>query len=50
MNGKLIQELGIEKRFYTKDKTYNYVRTLIFPLQKTGQFNSQIRNFKAKKI
>ena len=50
VNGKLVQELGIEKRFYAKDKTYNYVRTLIFPLQKTGKFNSQITNFKAKKI
>ena len=50
VNGKLVQELGIEKRFYAKDKTYNYVRTLVFPLQKTGKFNSQITNFKARKI
>lgn len=50
VNGKLIQELGIEKKFYAKDKTYNYVRTLVFPLQKTGKFSSQITNFKAKKI
>ena len=50
VNGKLVQELGIEKRYYTKDKTYNYVRTLVFPLQKTGAFSSQISNFKAKKI
>ncbi|MBR6170491.1 MAG: beta-N-acetylhexosaminidase, partial [Bacteroidaceae bacterium] len=50
VNGKLVQELSIEKRFYAKDKTYNYVQTLIFPLQKTGKFNSQISNFKAKKM
>ncbi|MBQ9525729.1 MAG: family 20 glycosylhydrolase [Bacteroidaceae bacterium] len=50
VNGKLVQELSIEKRFYAKDKTYNYVQTLIFPLQKTGKFNSQILNFKAKKM
>ena len=50
VNGKLVQELGIEKRFYTKDKTYNYVRTLVFPLQKTGSFNSRITNFKARKV
>lgn len=45
-----MQELGIEKRFYMKDKTYNYIRTLVFPLQKTGSFNSRITNFKARKI
>ncbi len=50
VNGKLVQELGIEKRFYMKDKTYNYIRTLVFPLQKTGSFNSRITNFKARKI
>ena len=49
-NGKLVQELGIEKRYYTKDKTYNYVRTLVFPLQNTGAFKSTITNFKAKKL
>ena len=50
VDGKLVQEMGIEKKYYTKDKTYNYVRTLVFPLQKTGNFSSQITNFKAKKI
>lgn len=50
VNGKLVQELGIEKRFYMKDKTYNYIRTLVFPLQKTGAFHSTITNFKARKV
>ena len=50
VNGKSVQELGIEKRFYMKDKTYNYIRTLVFPLQKTGSFNSRITNFKARKV
>ena len=50
IDGKLVQELGIEKRFASEKKQYNYIRTLIFPLQKTGAFSSQITNFKAKKI
>jgi len=50
VNGKLVQELGIERRFASEKKQYNYIRTLIFPLQKTGAFKSQISNFKAKKI
>lgn len=50
VNGKLVQELGIERRFASEKKQYNYIRTLVFPLQKTGVFNSKITNFKAKKI
>ena len=50
VNGKLVQELGIERRFASEKKQYNYIKTLIFPLQKTGKFNSQITNFKASKI
>ena len=49
VNGKLVQELGIEKQFYAKDKTYNYVQTLVFPLHETGRFNSEITQFKALK-
>ena len=50
VDGKLVQELGIERRFASEKKQYNYIRTLIFPLQKTGKFSSQITKFKAKKI
>ena len=50
IDGKLVQELGIEKRFASEKKQYNYIRTLVFPLQKSGSFSSQITNFKAKKI
>lgn len=49
VDGCLVQELGIEKRFYAADKTYNYVRTLVFPLHETGSFNSSITHFKAHK-
>ena len=49
VNGKLVQDLGIEKRFYTENKSYNYVRTLVFPLHETGRFNSRITHFKAVK-
>ncbi len=50
VDGKLVQELGIERRFASEKKQYNYIRTLIFPLQKTGAFSSQISNFKASKV
>ena len=50
VNGKLIQELGIDRRFASEKKQYNYIRTLVFPLQKTGSFNSKITNFKAQKL
>jgi len=48
VNGRLVEELGIEKRFYAKDKTYNYVRTLVFPLHETGSFRSRITHFSAR--
>ena len=47
VNGRLVQELGIEKVMYAEKKTYNYVRTLVFPLQRTGAFRSHITNFLA---
>ncbi|MBO7468172.1 MAG: family 20 glycosylhydrolase [Bacteroidaceae bacterium] len=50
VDGKLVQELGIEARYYNKEKTYNYVRTLIFPLHQTGPFRSTVTHFKAAKL
>ncbi|MBR5962613.1 MAG: family 20 glycosylhydrolase [Bacteroidaceae bacterium] len=49
VDGKLVQELGIEKRYYTENKAYNYVSTLVFPLHETGDFRSRITHFKATK-
>ena len=47
INGKIVEELNIQKRFYNGGKdSMNYVRTLVFPLQETGNFKSQITNLK----
>lgn len=47
VNGKTIKTLDIEKRNFGGEKaTLNYVRTLVFPLKKAGNFNSKITNFK----
>ena len=47
INGKIVEELNIQKRFYNGGKdSMNYVRTLVFPLQETGNFKSQIANLK----
>ncbi len=48
INGKKVEEMGKETRFYEKTgQVYTfYVRTLVFPLQKTGNFKSRITDFK----
>lgn len=50
VNGKLFQTLGYDQRLAADKQPYNVVRTLVFPLWKTGNFNSVITNFQAKKI
>lgn len=50
VNGKLFQTLGYNANFDANAKPYNVVRTLIFPLAKSGKFRSAVTNFKAKKI
>lgn len=50
VNGKLIQTLGYDERLAADKNPYNVVRTLVFPLWKTGHFNSAITNFKAQKL
>ena len=49
VNGKKVQELGYDERFAADKSTYNIVRTLVFPLDTTGDFKSYITNFKAQK-
>ena len=45
INGKLKEELDIQKRYFNGGKdSMNYVRTLVFPLEKTGDFKSMIKN------
>lgn len=47
INGKVVEELNIQKRFYNGGKdSMNYVRTLVFPLEKTGDFKSRVTNLK----
>ena len=45
VNGKLVETLNKQTIFHNegKDKMY-YVRTLVFPLKKAGDFNSKISN------
>lgn len=51
INGKLVEELNIQQRFFDKEgKTkMNYVRTLVFPLEQAGEFKSKISNLKVYK-
>ena len=43
VDGQLKEELNIQKRFFNGGKdSMNYVRTLVFPLQKTGNFKSTV--------
>lgn len=49
VNGRHIQTLGYDERLAADKKPYNVVRTLVFPLQQTGRFQSRVTNFKAAK-
>ena len=45
INGDLKEELNIQKRFFNGGKdSMSYVRTMVFPLEKTGDFKSTIKN------
>ena len=47
VNDQLKDDLTIQTRWFNEGKDkMSYVRTLVFPLQKAGQFNSQIRQLK----
>lgn len=50
INGKVVEELNIEKRLFDEGKAkMNYVRTLVFPLRETGEFKSKVTNLKVYK-
>ena len=39
--------MDVQKRYYNGGKdSMNYVRTLVFPLEKAGDFDSRISNLK----
>ena len=45
VNGQLKEDLTIQKRFFNGGKdSMSYVRTLVFPLEKAGDFKSTITN------
>lgn len=47
INGKLVETMDIQKRYFNGGKdSMNYVRTLVFPLEKAGSFKSKITNLK----
>lgn len=46
VNGRLVEELGYDERIATKDKKYNYLSTLVFPLREAGNFKSKLTNLK----
>lgn len=47
INGKVVEELNTQTRYFNSGKdSMKYVRTLVFPLEKSGKFESKISNFK----
>lgn len=47
VNGKVVDKMNIQKLYFVEGKaSMNYVRTLVFPLEKAGDFNSRIENLK----
>lgn len=50
INGKVVEELNMQRRFYNGGKdSLDYIRTLVFPLEKSGTFESRISNIKVYK-
>ena len=52
VNGKLVETLDKQTLYHNdggKDKMY-YVRTLVFPLEKAGNFKSKVTNFKVENV
>lgn len=47
IDGKVVEELNMQRQFYNGGKdSMDYVRTLVFPLEKSGKFESRISNVK----
>lgn len=47
VDGALKEELNMQKRFFNGGKdSMNYIRTLVFPLEKAGNFKSKVSNLK----
>ena len=51
VNGKLVETLGLDKRFFTQKDQFNIIRTLRFPLQRTDSFlRSRVTNLKVESL
>lgn len=52
VNDKLVEEMNTQKLYFSKDgkDSMSYVRTLVFPLQKAGNFKSKVTNLKVERI
>lgn len=51
VNGKLVETLGPDKRFFTQKDQFNIIRTLRFPLQRTDSFlRSRVTNLKVESL
>ena len=48
VNGKAVETLGVKKVNFGERGDMYYIRTLVFPLKKAGQFRSRITNFTAE--
>lgn len=47
IDDKLVEDMQIERKYFNAGKdSMNYVRTLVFPLHKLGNFNSKVKNLK----
>ena len=47
VNGKVVDEMNTQNIYFNAGKdSMNYVRTLVFPLEKAGNFNSKVQNLK----
>lgn len=47
VNGKVVDEMNTQKLYFNAGKdSMNYIRTLVFPLEKAGNFNSKVQNLK----
>ena len=51
VNGKVVEEMNIQKCYFNAGKdSMSYIRTLVFPLEKAGNFNSRIENLKVDNL
>lgn len=47
VNRKVVEEMNTQKLYFNAGKdSMSYVRTLVFPLEKAGNFNSKVQNLK----